>query len=131
MKELAEHLQTPMINLLLSIADDKLFLGHRNSDWTGIAPILEADIAFSSLAQDDIAHASAIYELINSINGHDLDDLIPILRNIKNTKYNGPILVHVVTKKGKGYKPAEDSRDRFEGPHPKSEHRTSGLLQRH
>ena len=75
MKELAEHLQTPMINLLLSIADDKLFLGHRNSDWTGIAPILEADIAFSSLAQDDIAHASAIYELINTINGQDPDQI--------------------------------------------------------
>ena len=75
MRELAEHLHTPMINLLLTVADDKLFLGHRNSDWTGIAPILEADIAFSSLAQDDIAHASAIYELIGTINGKDCDQI--------------------------------------------------------
>ena len=75
MKELAEHLHLPMVNLLLSVADDKLFLGHRNSDWTGIAPILEADIAFSSLAQDDIAHASTIYELISTINGKDVDQI--------------------------------------------------------
>lgn len=75
MKELAEHLHVPMINLLLTVADDKLFLGHRNSDWTGIAPILEADIAFSSLAQDDIAHASVIYELIGTINGQDSDQI--------------------------------------------------------
>lgn len=51
-------------NLLLTIADDKLILGHRNSDWTGLAPILEEDIAFSALAQDDISHAAALYELI-------------------------------------------------------------------
>ena len=75
MKDLAEHLQEPMVNLLLSIADDKLFLGHRNSNWTGIAPILEADIAFSSLAQDDIAHASAIYDLISTVNGKDPDQI--------------------------------------------------------
>ena len=55
------------------------------------------------------------FHYVGPINGHDLDDLIPILENIKNTKYNGPILVHVVTKKGKGYKPAEDSRDKYHG----------------
>ena len=75
MTELQQQLRIPMVNLLLSIADDKLFLGHRNSDWTGIAPILEADIAFSSLAQDDIAHASAIYQLINSLTGQDPDQI--------------------------------------------------------
>ena len=75
MNPLEEHLQSPMVNLLLSIADDKLFLGHCNSDWTGLAPILEADIAFSSLAQDDIAHASAIYELIGSITGEVPDQI--------------------------------------------------------
>jgi len=69
MNAIAGKIQTPMVNLLMSIADDKLFLGHCNSDWTGLAPILEADIAFSSLAQDDIAHASALYDLIGSITG--------------------------------------------------------------
>lgn len=75
MTALAEKLQAPMVNLLLSIADDKLFLGHCNSDWTGLAPILEADIAFSSLAQDDIAHASAFYDLTASITGGVSDQI--------------------------------------------------------
>ena len=52
---------------------------------------------------------------VGPINGHDLDSLIPVLSNVKNSKYEGPILVHVVTKKGKGYKPAEDSRDKYHG----------------
>ena len=52
---------------------------------------------------------------IGPINGHDLNSLIPVLNNIKSAKYNGPILVHVVTKKGKGYKYAEDSGDKYHG----------------
>lgn len=52
---------------------------------------------------------------IGPIDGHNLDSLIPVLNNVKNSKYNGPILIHVVTKKGKGYKPAEDSRDKYHG----------------
>ena len=75
MQELSKQLHQPMVNLLLTIADDKLFLGHRNSDWTGLAPILEADIAFSSLAQDDIAHASALYELASSFTNKSADEL--------------------------------------------------------
>jgi len=52
---------------------------------------------------------------VGPIDGHNLDSLIPVLNNVKNSKYDGPILVHVVTKKGKGYKPAEDSRDKYHG----------------
>ena len=52
---------------------------------------------------------------VGPINGHDLDSLIPVLNNVKNSKYDGPILIHTVTKKGKGYKPAEDSRDKYHG----------------
>jgi len=52
---------------------------------------------------------------IGPIDGHNLDNLIPVLNNVKNSKYDGPILIHVVTKKGKGYKPAEDSRDKYHG----------------
>ena len=52
---------------------------------------------------------------VGPIDGHNLDSLIPVLNNVKNSKYNGPILVHVVTKKGKGYKPAEDSGDKYHG----------------
>jgi ring-1,2-phenylacetyl-CoA epoxidase subunit PaaC len=49
---------------LLEIADDELILGWRDSEWTGIAPFLEEDVAFSSIAQNEIGHARAIYELL-------------------------------------------------------------------
>jgi len=49
--------------LLLSLADDELVLGWRDSEWTGIAPTLEEDVAFSSIAQNEIGHARALYEL--------------------------------------------------------------------
>jgi ring-1,2-phenylacetyl-CoA epoxidase subunit PaaC len=48
---------------LLRLADDELILGWRNSEWTGIAPFLEEDVAFSSIAQTEIGHARAWYEL--------------------------------------------------------------------
>jgi ring-1,2-phenylacetyl-CoA epoxidase subunit PaaC len=69
MTTVPSHLKAPLTQLLLSIADDKLLLGTRNSDWTGLAPILEEDIAFSHLAQDEMAHAQAIYEFIAEMNG--------------------------------------------------------------
>jgi len=50
--------------LLLELADDELVLGWRDSEWTGIAPFLEEDVAFSSIAQNEIGHARAIYELL-------------------------------------------------------------------
>ena len=52
---------------------------------------------------------------VGPIDGHNLNSLIPVLKNVQNSKYNGPILIHVITKKGKGYKPAEDSRDKYHG----------------
>ena len=51
------------VRLLLEIADDELILGWRDSEWTGIAPYLEEDVAFSSIAQNEIGHARALYEL--------------------------------------------------------------------
>jgi ring-1,2-phenylacetyl-CoA epoxidase subunit PaaC len=50
--------------LLLQIADDELVLGWRDSEWTGIAPVLEEDVALSSIAQNEIGHARAIYQLL-------------------------------------------------------------------
>jgi ring-1,2-phenylacetyl-CoA epoxidase subunit PaaC len=50
--------------VLLQIADDELVLGWRDSEWTGIAPVLEEDVAFSSIAQNEIGHARAIYQLL-------------------------------------------------------------------
>jgi ring-1,2-phenylacetyl-CoA epoxidase subunit PaaC len=48
---------------LIELADDELILGWRDSEWTGIAPSLEEDVAFSSIAQNEIGHARALYEL--------------------------------------------------------------------
>jgi ring-1,2-phenylacetyl-CoA epoxidase subunit PaaC len=61
--------------LLLSIADDELVLGWRNSEWTGIAPFLEEDVAFSSIAQNEIGHARALYELVADELGTTADEL--------------------------------------------------------
>ena len=61
--------------LLLPIADDELILGWRNSEWTGIAPFLEEDVAFSSIAQNEIGHARALYELAAHELGADADAL--------------------------------------------------------
>jgi ring-1,2-phenylacetyl-CoA epoxidase subunit PaaC len=60
---------------LLEIADDELVLGWRDSEWTGIAPFLEEDVAFSSIAQNEIGHARAIYELVARELGTTADEL--------------------------------------------------------
>jgi len=52
---------------------------------------------------------------IGPIDGHDLDVLLPILKNVRDSKHNGPILIHLKTKKGKGYKFAEKSDDKYHG----------------
>ena len=51
---------------------------------------------------------------VGPVDGHDLDTLIPVLENVKKMK-NGPVLIHVVTQKGKGYEPAENSADKYHG----------------
>ena len=51
-------------SLLLALADDELVVGWRDSEWTGIAPFLEEDVALSSISQNEIGHARAIYELL-------------------------------------------------------------------
>jgi ring-1,2-phenylacetyl-CoA epoxidase subunit PaaC len=61
--------------LLLPIADDELVLGWRNSEWTGIAPFLEEDVAFSSIAQNEIGHARALYQLVAEELGTTADEL--------------------------------------------------------
>ncbi|HET9285925.1 MAG TPA: 1,2-phenylacetyl-CoA epoxidase subunit PaaC [Gaiella sp.] len=63
------------IDLVLTLADDELILGWRNSEWTGIAPFLEEDVAFSSIAQNEIGHARALYELAARELGTDADAL--------------------------------------------------------
>jgi ring-1,2-phenylacetyl-CoA epoxidase subunit PaaC len=57
--------------LLRSMADDEFVIGFSDSEWTGIAPILEEDVAMSSLAQDELGHAAAIYGLLGELLGED------------------------------------------------------------
>ena len=61
--------------LLLATADDELVLGWRDSEWTGIAPLLEEDVAFSSIAQNEIGHARALYALAAQELGTTADEL--------------------------------------------------------
>ena len=52
---------------------------------------------------------------IGPIDGHDVNNMVTILENAKNSNHQGPILIHAITKKGKGYKPTEDSGDKYHG----------------
>jgi ring-1,2-phenylacetyl-CoA epoxidase subunit PaaC len=59
--------RTALKTYLLSIADDELLMGHRDAEWTGLGPILEEDIAFSSMAQDELGHALVWYTLVSRL----------------------------------------------------------------
>jgi ring-1,2-phenylacetyl-CoA epoxidase subunit PaaC len=61
--------------LLFKIADDQLIIGHRNSEWTGLGPILEEDIAFSSIAQDKIGQSLALYNILHDMGENEPDEL--------------------------------------------------------
>jgi ring-1,2-phenylacetyl-CoA epoxidase subunit PaaC len=64
-----------VVDLLYRLADDELVIGHRDSEWTGHGPILEEDIAFSSMAQDEIGHAQAFYQMLHELGEPDPDQL--------------------------------------------------------
>ncbi len=61
--------------LLRSMADDEFVIGFSDSEWTGIAPLLEEDVAMSSLSQDELGHAAALYGLLGELTGTDADAL--------------------------------------------------------
>ena len=82
----------------------------RFKDKAGKAEVFIRDIVSGGTLFNELG-----FYYVGPIDGHDLDSLVPVLNNVKNSKYDGPILVHLVTKKGKGYKPAEDSRDKYHG----------------
>lgn len=64
---------TAVAELLLTLADDEFVIGYWDSEWTGIAPLLEEDVAMSSLAQDEIGHARVFYELLADLTGDAAD----------------------------------------------------------
>ena len=73
----------PVEELMLKMADDALVIGHRNSEWTGLGPILEEDIAFSSMAQDKIGHAFALYNILHEQFGATVPDQLAFNRKEK------------------------------------------------
>jgi ring-1,2-phenylacetyl-CoA epoxidase subunit PaaC len=62
-----------LAELLLSMADDEFVIGFWDSEWTGIAPMLEEDVATSSISQDELGHAKALYEMLADLTGADAD----------------------------------------------------------
>src|SRR3954468_3073477 len=78
--------------LLYKIADDQLILGHRNSEWTGMGPLLEEDIAFSSMAQDKIGQSLALYTLLQDL-GEQNPDIVAFTRNA--SQFHNCILVEL------------------------------------
>ena len=80
--ELTEKHVEGLRELLYKMADDLLIIGHRNSEWTGLGPVLEEDIAFSSMAQDKIGQSLAMYELLHQL-GENEPDIVAFTRNDK------------------------------------------------
>jgi len=72
--------QTALKELLYKMADDQLILGHRNSEWTGMGPLLEEDIAFSSMAQDKVGQSHALYKILHNL-GEGEPDQVAFMRN--------------------------------------------------
>ncbi len=66
-------------DLLYKMADDQLIIGHRNSEWIGLGPLLEEDIAFASMAQDKVGQSLAMYQLLQSL-GESEPDLVAFTR---------------------------------------------------
>ncbi len=66
-------MSNPLEILVLSLADDELILGHRDAEWTGHAPLIEEDIAFSNIAQDELGHALGWFGIYESLTGADPD----------------------------------------------------------
>lgn len=73
MSDLDHETRDALAELLLAMADDEFVLGFWDSEWTGIAPMLEEDVAMSSVSQDEIGHAKALYELLAELTGEDAD----------------------------------------------------------
>lgn len=68
-----QDLEKATSELLLALADDDFVLGFADSEWTGIAPHLEEDVAMSSMAQDELGHAAAYYGLLADLSAGDPD----------------------------------------------------------
>lgn len=64
-----------LIDFLFQLADDDLTIGHRDSEWLGVAPDIEEDVAFSSIAQDEVGHATLYYGMLRDLGVGTADEL--------------------------------------------------------
>ena len=78
------QLSNALRSFLYRLADDELIIAHRNSEWTGLGPILEEDIAFSSIAQDKLGHSQALYSILHRQFGEADPDTIAFTRDEKD-----------------------------------------------
>src|SRR5919106_1515200 len=70
-----EGMSASLIALITALADDELIIGHRHSEWTGYAPHIEEDVAFSSIGQDGSGHAANLNALVAEMSGGGADSL--------------------------------------------------------
>jgi ring-1,2-phenylacetyl-CoA epoxidase subunit PaaC len=84
--------ESALKELLYKIADDQLIIGHRNSEWTGLGPLLEEDIAFSSMAQDKIGQSQALYNILHRL-GEQPPDTIAFMRSAE--QFHNCVLVEL------------------------------------
>lgn len=78
--ELTEKHVEGLKELIYKMADDLLIIGHRNSEWTGLGPALEEDIAFSSMAQDKVGQSLALFQILQEL-GENEPDIVAFTRN--------------------------------------------------
>jgi len=75
----------------------------------------KAEDLIKSLVSGGTLFSELGFYYIGPIDGHDVNNLVQVLENVKNSKHEGPVLIHAITQKGKGYKHAEDSGDKYHG----------------
>ena len=71
LSDLAGIAREAVVNLLYRLADDELVIGHRDSDWSGHAPIHGANVAFSAMARDEVGHAMVYYQMLHDLGEGD------------------------------------------------------------
>jgi 1-deoxy-D-xylulose-5-phosphate synthase len=112
-----------MSRYLTSLVSSKPYLSARDAA-KKIANLLPSPLKNAAKRAEETARAAlgggTMFEemgfyYIGPVDGHDLDQLIPVLENIRDNHPDGPVLIHAITKKGKGYAPAESSADKMHG----------------
>lgn len=95
--QLDEAEKSVLVDLLYQLADDDFILAYRGSEWLGLAPHIEEDVAFSSISQDMMGHAAMFYQLLEDIGEGNVDELAHA-RSVKERK--NAILLELVNGTG-------------------------------